>query len=202
MKSDFSNIGENWLAKMESREKSPSCREKQPRATESAKLRAFLGPRRGSERTKGPKNQAGPRGLAPELGSTVGRAQRKSSAPTAAHLCGLDGGPAHQPGVAGPRCEAGGGGRTDAPPSATSTGTAGRLGRWEKTGKASSPQGRGDRVGRKPLLPPCPGGRVEGLGEGDRGPGVVGSCRDTSRAGGWGGGGKAEENPRHTGLNS
>ena len=137
---------------------------------------------------------------------TVGRAQGKNSAPAAARLCGLD--RAHQPRVAGPRCEAGGG-RTEAgeaaPPPAPSHRRREHLGHWEKTSKPSCPQGLGDRVGGDPCAP-LPGREEKTLPWGGRQrPGGQDPAGMPSRARGWGRGAKAEKiptEPRHTGLDS
>lgn len=185
---------------MESREKSPSCREKQPRATESAKLRASLGPRRGSERTKGPKNQAGPRGPGRLSWLTVGRAQRKSSAPTAAHLCGLDGGQHTSLESLGPDVRQAEG-RTDAPPSATSTGTANASGAGRRPARPLVLRVAGTGWEEAPASP-CPGVGVEGLGEGDRGPGGRDPAGIPAGLGDGEEAGRPRRTPRHTGLNS
>ena len=108
----------------------------------------------------------------------MGRAQGKNSAPTAARLCGLDQDLHTSLESLDPdarQVE----GRTDAHLQPLLTGTGRRPASplvltvagtgWEETPASS-----------------CPGVGVEGPGEG--------SCRDASRAGGWGRGGKAEKN--------
>lgn len=183
---------------MESCEKSPSCREKRPRATESAKLRVSLGPRRGSERTKG--RQAGPRGPGRLSWLTVGRAQRKSSAPTAAHLCGLDGGEHISLESLGPDVRQAEG-RTDAPPSAPSTGTAKALGAGRRPARPLVLRVMGTGWEEAPASS-CPGVGVEGPGEGDRGPGGWDPAGMQAELGDGEGAGRPRRTPRHTGLNS
>lgn len=179
---------------MESREKSPSCREKQPRATESANTASWA-QEEVPRRTKGPKNQPsqGPPGRLSWL--NVGRAQRKSSAPTAAHPAGWDGGQHTSLESLGPDVRQAEG-RTDAPTFSHFYRHSERLGRWEKTGKASVLRVGGQGVGGSPCFPlPWVGRRALG---GRQRPWGSGSCRDTSRAGGWGGGGKGPREPPGT----
>ena len=146
-------------------------------------IMCFLGPRKSQVPREAKGDKLVPGARAPEL-AHPGRAQGKNSAPAAARLCGLD--RAHQPRVAGPGCEAGGG-RTEAgeaaPRPAPSHRCSEHLAHREKTRNllSSGSQGQG---GRRPLRPPArAGGADPALGRETEARGS-GSCRDAKRS--WG----------------